>query len=790
MLCAYAKHGKIDDIVVTLDKCETSGIYLSDRDLFDIIYHLATNGHHDHVYKIIRRLRKSPEYNQNAMNVILRLVNKGQIDVGYEILKTMPRSTKPFGELTDSGAFFIKRMVKTKCPAKKILFICKELQEGGLNNRATLIALETAATSGIVDIVVPFLKAVRESGLPIRPHYFWPLLCVQGKINSNAVLEVLRLMQTEFRMDPSGETMRDYVLPFLREHNYENIISMLRSTGISISNAAESCVYDALIQFKIQDAASLASMYSIYYQPRLFRRPLLEALKKTSDYRSYASILHSMYVNLPRYQQLRSPVTADEEDNYSETQIQSKMLGEFVISAVYHLKNCAGAAHQILSALIERGLFMSNVHAERIKELLGSSLTPEISTILNKNPVELLEKMIQRNDANGENASELIQTLLLAYCKDDVKKSEELLAKLEATDFVVTSRIYAYLVELYCNNNALEKALAIHAKIMTNEPDFVLDDFKTIKIVQQLVVNDRIDEAIKFLNFGKTADKSTGGRSFAYSALCLQILNLLADKGKDTDLTKIFNAMDENHFIEINNALLGPLVKVHLVNNDIQKAMETFETISTKYRCTPFHNRLACKLIQLADAANLKLLTDLSSNVHGKVKSHWDLAFAFIESGQIQRARNLLQTPLLRNRSQFFNDACEWYRRQGKAATLEALVEATRDLNCFIDRHAIFDNLLLTYCKEDNPKKAFDLWTKIQGEKNVIPSDQFRKKLATYLTEKGWELPFALLEQMESNQHKSANSKKVLGSCSVKETKADDQFKSNRVLSLKRDSWK
>lgn len=762
LLCAYAKHGKFEEILSTLDKCETSEIYLLDKDLFDIIYVLSTNGQSDKVEEIIPRLRKTSGYNQDAVNLILRLVNKGQEDIAYKILKTMPRGTRTDGELSDTGAFFIRQLVKSNRPAEKILAICKDLQQQGLNNRAILIAVEMATTSGNLDIVIPVLKEVQRSNLPIRPHYFWPLICAQGKIGPDGVLDVLRLMQSEFNISPNGETIREFVLPNLKEQNYDNLILMLRTAGVSTANAVTSCVYDALKHNKMKEAATLTSTYTIYYQPGLFWRPLVDAMIKTEDYQSYVSIVRSIYENLPRLQQLRSvEVDVDGENVVS----QPDMLGQFVMDAVTRIRNNrAEAVHEIVSGLVEQGLTMSNTHAERIQEKLGSLLTNEISTMLaqlatgelepvpyetrNKRnllsnmPAEQLEKMIQQKEAKSENAKGLYGSLLVAYFKaNDTQKAEELMRKLESTDFVLTSGHYAQLIELYCNSNAVDKALATYNDVKTKDPDFAMNDIKTIKVVHELVANDRIDEAIDFLTSNKRAEKEEQERGFLYSSTCWRILDLLAEKGRDDDVKRLFESMEQNNFVEINNVLLGPLVKVHLVNNDVQKAVHAFEALSTKYNCTPWKNDLSCKLIQMEDATNLQLLTDLSTNVHGEVNSLYDLVFSFVECGRIRQARKILETPGLRSRPNRINVACERYRKEGKSESLEGLVQATKDFN-HIDRHEIFYNLLLTYCKEDQPEKALGLWTKIQEEEDVAPTDLFLSTLARYLESKGLEVPF------------------------------------------------
>lgn len=301
-----------------------------------------------------------------------------------------------------------------------------------------------------------------------------------------------------------------------------------------------------------------------------------------------------------------------------------------------------------------------------------------------------------------------------------------------------------------------------------------------------MVTNDRIGEAIEFLNASKRAEKLEEERGFAYNSLCWRILDHLAEKGTDEDVTKVFTSLEENNFIEINNVLLGPLVKVHLINDNIPKAVAAFEAISTKYNCTPWKNELACKLIQLEDATNLQLLTDLSTNVHGEVNSLYDLVFSFVECGRIRQARKILETPGLRSRPQRINVACERYRREGKSASLEGLVQATRDLN-HIDRNEIFYNLLLTYCKEDSPEKALGLWTKIQEEEDVAPTDKFLMTLAKFLEEKGVEIPFIVPATVVSQVSNATTNKvkKSLRSGNLDDAiKAADEMKPNTKLNV------
>ncbi|XP_037041583.1 leucine-rich PPR motif-containing protein, mitochondrial-like [Bradysia coprophila] len=766
LMCGYAKHGMTDEMLSTLNNCEANEIYLLDKDLFKIIYQLATNGHSDFVDNIITRLRKLPGYSQNVDNLIGRLVMAKSEDVAFKILKTIPPATRPDGEPFETGAFFIRTLIESGRPTGKILSICKELQQTGLNSRAMLIAAEMAAQSGNVDTAIPFFREAKRNGLPLRQEWFWPLLCAQGKIGTDAVINVLRVMHSEFGMTANGQTVRDYVIPNLKERNYEKIVLMLEASGVPKPIAVTSSVCHALTLHQIKVAAALASTYAIYYEPNQLRRLLVDALLKTNDFQSWVSIVRSVYENLPRLHKLQN--ANKQRDDCENPTVQSDVVGKFVVDAVINLQGQGLEILQnILAALVKEGLSMSNADAERIRGRMGS--TPKISFLLEKltsgklepvpyksrakqftfsdiMPTSDLHDLIRQKEAKGEYTKGYQWALLQSHLKaNDVQKTEELIEKLvKSTGFVLTTPTYSQLIDLYCTNNDLDKALAVYAEIKSKEPDFVLDILKTIKIVHGLVTTNRINEAIEFLKAGRVQDqKLKDNLNVLYNSLCWRLLNHLAEKGKDADLTDVFNALEENNFIKVNNVLLGLLIKVHLVNNDIAKAMASFEIISTKYKRTPWKNELSCTLIQLKDATTLQFLVDLSTKVHGEVDSLYDLVFSFIECGCIQQARRILQTPALHNKSQALIDACERYRRERRTPSLalETLARATSDLK-HIDRHEVYYNLLLAYCKEESPIKAMNLWMRV--DKELVVADKFLTTLAKLLNENGVKIPFAV----------------------------------------------
>lgn len=805
LLCSYAKVGDITSILSTLDTCEKNELYLLDRDLFDVIYTLSINGHSKHVAQLLPRLRKTIGYNQDAVNLIYRLTNKGHEQIAFDILKTMPRGSHPDGELTDTGSFFIKQLIKAKRPVESIQQICKELQETGLNHKAFLIAVEAGVTSGSVELAIPFLKELQNSGKPIRQHYFWPLFCNEGKKNnSDAVLNVLRQMHDEFGITANGETIRDYVIPNLKETSSESIIAVLRTAGVSVSTAATSTVYNLLSQGNLREAANVATSYNVYYQPGLYRRPLVQNLVKTNDVNSFIRFVRQIHDSIPRLEMLRQKANASEDTEVvvdgevvdtadpEQTSQQADVLGVIILDVIaQYRKGRAEIITNILQGLVAQGLSITSAHADKIQTRLGTELTTEISQLLSQlatgdlEPIPLskganrsssfthlsaeqLENLIAQQDAKGENTRGLKRLLLSALFKEkDISKLESLVAKLQAEDYVMTGGVYAQLIDLYTQLEQGDKALETFNRIRAKEQDFSLDDFKVIRLTSLLIGAGKVDVALNFLEQNKNSEIDPDSLTFNYNATCWRILNDLAEAGNATDLTRVFESLEKYHFIEPTNSLLGPLVKVHLVNNDNQKAVDVFETISAKHNCTPWKNDLACKLIQAEDATNLQRLTDLSTNIHGEVNSLYDLVFSFVECGRIRQARKILETPGLRSRPQKINVACERYQQEGKVQPLEGLVEATKDLN-HIDRTDIYYNLLRSYCNDNQPEKALGLWTKMQ-EEDIAPTEQFLTTLGKYLQSNNLEVPFVIPNETVPSAKKVDKTPKVKV---VKETKA------------------
>nr|CAH7745849.1 unnamed protein product [Callosobruchus chinensis] len=256
LLCGYATKGDIDKIMSTIDECEAKEIFLLDKDFLDVVYNLATYGHTQHVPTVLTKVRKAVGYSQDAINIILRLINKGQEDAAFMVLKSLNRVTREDGSITPSSLFFVKQLVKANRPIEKIVQMCDQLEKEQLYERALTLATENSLQLGNDKLAYPLLEKLRDKGLEIRQHYFWPLIVSKASDpTGEGIIQVLQKMQ-EFNLNPSGDTIRDYVIPNLKGKSSE-LIAKLREGNISVGASACSLVTHLLQKDEIAEAAAI-----------------------------------------------------------------------------------------------------------------------------------------------------------------------------------------------------------------------------------------------------------------------------------------------------------------------------------------------------------------------------------------------------------------------------------------------------------------------------------------------------------------------------------------------------
>lgn len=84
-------------------------------------------------------------------------------------------------------------------PVEEIIKYCDKLMEDKIHSRPLVVAIECALRRGYTEAVLPLFRVAKEKNIPIKQHYFWPLIVSKGKdndIDGNLVLLIFIYFET------------------------------------------------------------------------------------------------------------------------------------------------------------------------------------------------------------------------------------------------------------------------------------------------------------------------------------------------------------------------------------------------------------------------------------------------------------------------------------------------------------------------------------------------------------------------------------------------------------------
>uniref|UniRef100_A0A3B5M0T3 Leucine-rich pentatricopeptide repeat containing n=1 Tax=Xiphophorus couchianus TaxID=32473 RepID=A0A3B5M0T3_9TELE len=212
LLNAYGEKGDLESMKKTLEAAESADCSLMDRDIMQVILTLAKAGQQQHIPEMIERLRHERGYIPDAMNLCLSLITQGHEDTAFSLLKTFPTLQSETNDSSILGNFFLRHCVNMDTALEKVVRYCKELQELNLHTSSFTFTLSCALEAQ--KLGKSLMKTVKEQNLPVRPHYFWPLLTQPLKENNVAgIVDICLKCMTRLGVSPDLETLATYILP-------------------------------------------------------------------------------------------------------------------------------------------------------------------------------------------------------------------------------------------------------------------------------------------------------------------------------------------------------------------------------------------------------------------------------------------------------------------------------------------------------------------------------------------------------------------------------------------------
>lgn len=296
---------------------------------------------------------------------------------------------------------------------------------------------------------------------------------------------------------------------------------------------------------------------------------------------------------------------------------------------------------------------------------------------------------------------------------------------LERGNLNMTRRKYNAVIELYLENMQLEKALKTFEKAIAIEKSFRLNPHILFELVECMVINKMDFEKIKELLTIHKKPKAV------YSSNKLNsFFQQLADSGQAEILNKLYDAFVENNIVK-ENTLLPSLISVHLTNNNLNLAVDTYEQFMTTKHVAPHTVELMTFLIERDEIELLQRVYKIYEGAVSTNLAQYRLAFAYLKCGREEKARSIFENVNMEEDIGFMFRECKSLETLGKVKETEALLRLTKGLP--FDRHLIYRTLLELYCKTDQIENIINLWREHDADKTAKPSKDFVGRLFYYL---------------------------------------------------------
>uniref|UniRef100_A0A8C1VVK6 Leucine rich pentatricopeptide repeat containing n=1 Tax=Cyprinus carpio TaxID=7962 RepID=A0A8C1VVK6_CYPCA len=731
LLNVYAEKGDIAKIKQTLETVENADILLMDRDLMQVVFSLTKAGHQEYVPEIVERMRHERGYVPDAMNLCLSLITHGHEETAFSVLKSFTGLLVE-SQTTDSpdlGNFFLRHCVNMDKPVENIVGFCKDLKDSGLHSSPLQFTLQCALEAKKTSESVELMRSMKEEGLPLRPHYFWPLFTHYQKDKN---IPALRAMQ-ELGVASDVDTFSIYILPSFP--SVDSARTSLKEAGIDVDG-------NILIAAELRTEASrgnLAGLFFLMSSPAFpnidlsaFRASLISGFRGKCQIGS--SLLFAENVAYFLYNLI---------DSMNETEVHAKE--EQLREYFGLLKNM----NISISLNIFRGI-RNILESYQVPELVKDVLTlvdkkdnglESDATLLRglEGKLSFLEKTLAELKAEGKPASSILKKVITVLCSEEkLERALELKTQYE-TD--MTPAAYAMLINLCCRHDNAEEALKLKIELARKDSEAALDAQKYVALVRVLSKHGKLEEAIDMLKEMKEKDVQL--RDSTISLLTLT-MNTAAMKGDANTIRRLQETIFTLGLAKPSSNLCSPLISCYLESGNYAGAFDATVEVHKQYNQLPKIHDLICGLVEKGDAELLQKVMEFLSQERGEMMMLYDLYFAFLQTGRYKEARKIIETPGLRARP----TRLQWFAEKCIAAqqmeSLENMVDMTVKLfEC--DRDDMY-HYLLRLCKETNDwQKAEATWMKMQ-EENLAPRERTLRLLADILKNNDKEVPFEVPE--------------------------------------------
>lgn len=774
LIRAYIENDKIDWARKVLQE---KGLLLNEMKLHSILHSLIYyNSDRSLIIDILKYFPKdcinNAQIDSIFRNFMVELVYNNRSDDVVALLRNLPVPDFKVNENFDGyAAFLINEFISSNQTLETVVSFCNFLIESKRNLRALHVATESALHKDS-PLILDLYRELSKSE-PLRTHYFWPIFQSYSKHTGEAgILSVIKLMQ-EFKVEPDFETCNQFVLPKLSItlKDPKQSMKIFEDHGLSPSLILSPLVSHLLYQHRINEIGDVLRLYnSSRLDTEMFIWPLALLVSNNKSDKSLMNITKLIKVVNERALNtsydlaghLLLEVLANNKIKNSN-EIVLKLLGEYALMNVNISRTTSDMLKQQFTDQETfdnciRKVVDQKLHIPSIELFDAPQNIPHPRDMT----LEELEcHLVELQTKNLNTRGVLRRLLQLSVRENKLDRALEIKKMCEEQKVEVSPGMLASIFDLHIKTNNAREAEEVYKQIKKSYPGFLLDEHKILDFAAVLVENDQISKAKQILKERNAAGKIKGGLNVQKNIwnLLTAVANHAKAKGLQKNQSKMFYQYlkDFNYATNPTNTTFGPMIREHLIKDQVKEAVQEYLDICKKTRKTPLQMELVKLMIEYSNKNKdesthlepqeaqeyLQEILQLSASIYGTTNTNSMMVIATAEAGTENQLRRLLMDQNIKIVPEYLLKQCEFLGDNGKIDVLLKLGRSMRGLehHLKVNEMELYNLILKVLSRKNDFASAITLFDRIINESDFRVTAEFTKNLISLLERNKLEIP-------------------------------------------------
>ncbi|KAL4716909.1 hypothetical protein ACJJTC_012720 [Scirpophaga incertulas] len=742
--CAFAWNKKTDQVLEELAKAEGKGFQFQEVHIMEIVKTLADVHMYDIIPKVLKFLPEEtlnkPSISSYMQSVSTLLVFQNHPLVALEIYKCLPLPA--FGPKDDQGLHgrsLVRDCVKASISSNVIAVITQELMSSGRNPIALNNAAEAALQLGKVPLALDIFTRMKQQNMPIRPHYFWPILMLSSKsFGEKGIMNTLTSM-VQMGVKPDYDTMIDFTLPCVSFTSPQKLMKKFTDTGLSISDVLTPMMETLLVSGQVRAASEICELFQGKVDVEKLLKPIIKGYILSKDLKSTVYILEDI---------LKKPMDSNKDwiGRLLCLFMQNRLVRHDLTEFMNLVKAFKGSPLMISTVAAEYCISrLPDKYGSETVEAFRSALlditderlidTTDMLTPVVPHPKHMTEESLRAHlielDSKGMNTRGVLRKLLQKYCRENnLAQAREVVERCEKEGVVLSAGMKASIFDLHVKSGDIDNAELTLIDLNKNFPNFHIDEFKILDFATLLVNNKKISKAIELIKEQSKNRRIVCDRGITMN--CWRLLDATAAHGTPADTTQMFELLTSLRYCLPSNTMLGPLIRVHLNNSNLQEAVKQFSHISNKYHKTPLKHELLCQILKQTGEVNA-----VSVYRDGGKSAGYNLANTVLNATRMVHGAN----DVTASHEISFTIRCA--DSLIDCLRVSWLIVITLRRIMFLGYHSeVFAGRILRHWneREDDYQSALKLHTRMQ-ELDIHPSQRFVRNICSLLSANKMQVP-------------------------------------------------